>query len=492
MYSWVSEGHKIFRGVLVAQLVAAIIIGLVTGELFIAFWLGIPIIALPLFLSFNQPEAEISAHAMGIGTQLMTALHIHQAFGLTEVHFEIFSLLAVLAVFRNWKVIASAVVVIAVHHIGFFLLQVNEVAVYAFEEGHVTFIILVLHALFALVEGGILMYMTKRSQEEGVGGAELDAAINKILADRQQLDLRVEVDKSIPMLKRFDELLASLRQLVHDASSLANDVASASEFMQSSTKELNEHVQQSSHEIGAISVASEEIAVTLQDSSERTTAANDITRDARHTTGESRAAVESATGTINSLRDRLNNAARTNQELNERCANISDAMRSITAVAEQTNLLALNAAIESARAGEHGRGFAVVADEVRTLAIRSKESADEITTITEQLVSSTASSVTQMNQCIELVDEAVNTSDNAASFMNSIEEKIQAASDNMMEVATSAVEQESASSSIAQSTATIHELANLEARTAEALEAKSVQLAEMCQRMLQTVKRFVV
>ncbi|HCB16491.1 MAG TPA: chemotaxis protein, partial [Alteromonas sp.] len=363
MYSWVSEGHKIFRGVLVAQLVAAIIIGLVTGELFIAFWLGIPIIALPLFLSFNKPEAEISAHAMGIGTQLMTALHIHQSFGLTEVHFEIFALLAVLAVFRNWKVIASAVAVVAVHHIGFFLLQVNEVAVYVFEEGHVTFIILVLHALFALVEGGILMYMTKRSQEEGVGGAELDAAINKILADRQQLDLRVEVDKSIPMLKRFDELLASLRQLVHDASSLANDVASASEFMQSSTKELNEHVQQSSHEIGAISVASEEIAVTLQDSSERTTAANDITRDARHTTGESRAAVESATATINSLRDRLNNAARTNQELNERCANISDAMRSITAVAEQTNLLALNAAIESARAGEHGRGFAVVADE---------------------------------------------------------------------------------------------------------------------------------
>ena len=167
MYSWVSEGHKIFRGVLVAQLVAAIIIGLVTGELFIAFWLGIPIIALPLFLSFNKPEAEISAHAMGIGTQLMTALHIHQSFGLTEVHFEIFALLAVLAVFRNWKVIASAVAVVAVHHIGFFLLQVNEVAVYVFEEGHVTFIILVLHALFALVEGGILMYMTKRSQEEG-------------------------------------------------------------------------------------------------------------------------------------------------------------------------------------------------------------------------------------------------------------------------------------------------------------------------------------
>ena len=197
--------------------------------------------------------------------------------------------------------------------------------------------------------------------------------------------------------------------------------------------------------------------------------------------------------------DKANHLVSWVQTIDQRAQNVQgtlDAVQNsnnqIAVIAAQVNMLAINAKIEAARAGEHGRGFAVVADEVRTLAIRSKESADEITTITEQLVSSTASSVTQMNQCIELVDEAVNTSDNAASFMNSIEEKIQAASDNMMEVATSAVEQESASSSIAQSTATIHELANLEASTAEALEAKSVELAEMCQRMLQTVKRFVV
>lgn len=492
MYSWVSEGHKIFRAILIVQLIVSVVIGLITGELLIAFWLGLPIIALPLYLSFANPKAEISGHAMGIGTQLMTALHIHQAFGLIEMHFEIFALLAILAVFRNWKIIASATAIIAVHHISFFFLQANGAGIYVFEADHVSFMILLLHAAFALVEGFTLIYMTKRSHDEGVGGAALEIAINSILQDRQHINLRVDIDKSIPMLKRFDELLGALRQLVNDASSLANDVANTSTFMRSSTQELNRHVQQSSHEIGSISAASEEIAVTLQDSSERTNAANDITLEARKTTGESRASVESAKTTINSLRDRLNNAAATNQELNERCANISDAMRSITAVADQTNLLALNAAIESARAGEHGRGFAVVADEVRTLAIRSKESADEITTITERLVASTASSVTQMNQCIELVDQAVSASDNAASFMHGIENKIQAASDNMVEVATSAVEQESASSNIAQSTAKIHELVNLEAKTAQALETKSEELAQMCQRMLQTVKRFVV
>ena len=397
-----------------------------------------------------------------------------------------------LAYFRNWRIIATSTATVAVHHILFFFMQAGGSGVFIFEENHITFSILLLHAAFALAEGLTLMDMTNRSHEDGVGGALLESAIADIIRDKESLNLTVKIDKSVPVMRTFDELLDAIRQLVSDAAKLADDVADTSTFMQKATRELSEHAQQSHQEIGSISAASEEIAVTMQDTSERTNAANDITQEAKANTSESRTSVESTKTTISSLRDKLNSAAQTNQELNERCASISDSMRSITAVAEQTNLLALNAAIESARAGEHGRGFAVVADEVRTLAIRSKESADEISTITEQLVASTASSVTQMNQCIELVDEAVNASDRAATHMQGIESKIQAASDNMMEVATSAVEQETASSSIAASTAKIYELATQEARTAAELEQKSQSLATLCQTLQTMVRRFVV
>ena len=114
-YPWLLEGHKIFRVVIVVQLVIAAAIGVFTGELLPAFIFGVPIAAVPLMLSFQSPYSALSRHAMAIGVQLLTALHIHQSFGLIEVHFEIFVLLAFLSYFRDWKVIATGTAVVAVH-----------------------------------------------------------------------------------------------------------------------------------------------------------------------------------------------------------------------------------------------------------------------------------------------------------------------------------------------------------------------------------------
>jgi methyl-accepting chemotaxis protein len=65
----------------------------------------------------------------------------------------------------------------------------------------------------------------------------------------------------------------------------------------------------------------------------------------------------------------------------------------ISSIAEKTNLLSLNAAIESARAGEAGKGFGVVASEIRKLAAESKNSANNIEEIIDDLKDSTSVAV---------------------------------------------------------------------------------------------------
>lgn len=346
------------------------------------------------------------------------------------------------------------------------------------------------HAAFALAEGGVLMYMAKQSHQEGAGAAELRLAIDNMQRSDGKLDLTVALNRQSNIVKPFAELIDQVKSLIELASNLTDDVVNGCNKMESAANNMFEISRNTDQELAMVSASSEEIAQTMQLSTEQTTLASDKASAAQTSSQSTRDSISNSSRTIESLRHTLNAAADTNSALNEQCSHISDAMRSITAVAEQTNLLALNAAIESARAGEHGRGFAVVADEVRTLAIRSKESADQITSITEQLVAQTASSVDQMQTCIQLVDEAVVSSDSATSAMTEIMQQIREASESMTEIATSAVEQETASASIAQSTARLSEFTSEELATAESLAEEVEVLSQVSKRMRSAIERF--
>jgi methyl-accepting chemotaxis protein len=108
---------------------------------------------------------------------------------------------------------------------------------------------------------------------------------------------------------------------------------------------------------------------------------------------------------INELGNIIGDASTSIDALKSESDKIVSVIDVINSIAEQTNLLALNAAIEAARAGDAGRGFAVVADEVRALALRTRESTLEVSSMVDAIQSGTDSVVGAMSKGKSYTDE---------------------------------------------------------------------------------------
>jgi signal transduction histidine kinase len=86
-------------------------------HLWAALFLGIAIISLPVVLAFIRPGHTLTRHTIAAGQMLMSALLIHLGDGRIEMHFHIFGSLAFLAFYRDWRVLITATVVVAVDHL---------------------------------------------------------------------------------------------------------------------------------------------------------------------------------------------------------------------------------------------------------------------------------------------------------------------------------------------------------------------------------------
>ena len=82
-----------------------------------AIFLGGAITCAPVYFGLMHPGKTLTRHVIAVGQMLMSALLIHLTGGRIETHFHVFGSLAILAFYRDWKVLLSASLVVTADHL---------------------------------------------------------------------------------------------------------------------------------------------------------------------------------------------------------------------------------------------------------------------------------------------------------------------------------------------------------------------------------------
>ena len=137
--------------------------------------------------------------------------------------------------------------------------------------------------------------------------------------------------------------------------------------------------------------------------------------------------VDRATGYAVEADRKMDQLTEATRNIDQSSAQIGTIIKTIEDIAFQTNILALNAAVEAARVGSAGKGFSIVADEVRSLAAKSAEAAQN----TNNLIS----------RSIQSVKTGTESTDQAVSAMQVINDCIQSIKSLMDEISAASVQQ---------------------------------------------------
>lgn len=188
----------------------------------------------------------------------------------------------------------------------------------------------------------------------------------------------------------------------------------------------------------------QDIARNSQQAAELSSGISDYSGVVKSSAIKGEKSVEDIVGIINEISDSSKNMNEQIKSLEGASSRIGDIVQIISQISEQTNLLALNAAIEAARAGESGKGFAVVAEEVRKLAEESKESLEDIISLTKEMQVQTNNVVHVVNATEIKVNAGVEKAKLTQSSINEIIVNVESIL-NQIESLSNAVTQQAAS-----------------------------------------------
>ncbi|MET0962749.1 MAG: methyl-accepting chemotaxis protein [Noviherbaspirillum sp.] len=373
------------------------------------FWaalIGIPAAAIPTAAALLSPGSRLTRCVVAASLMIFCGLHIHQAAGVSEVHFGIFVLLAFLLCYRDWAVIITAAAVIAVHHLSFNYLQEWGYGVICFTETGLLKVLI--HAAYVVAEAGVLTYLSLHLHRQALQAAELTARVDAMnSAGEGMIDIAPQqTSPSSEAGRILERMMQSLHAAVASVREGTETINVAAAKIAAGNADLASRTEAQAGNLEKTATAMEQLTTAVQQNHENARSASQLASKATEVAQRGGVVVSQVVETIGAIHASSHK--------------IVDIISVIEGIAFQTNLLALNAAVEAARAGESGRGFAVVASEVRALAHRSSASAKEIASLINTSVTTIQSGSVLAAEAGQTMESILHSVQNVSNIMTEI------------------------------------------------------------------------
>ncbi|WP_136523686.1 methyl-accepting chemotaxis protein [Geomonas ferrireducens] len=288
----------------------------------------------------------------------------------------------------------------------------------------------------------------------------------------------------------FNRFIENVHGIVAQLSSNTLQLSASCQQLSSTAVQIATAAEEVASQSGAVATASEEMSATSNDISANCSQAAESSNRASDTARGGAEVVQQTLIGMQKIAERVQESARTVQNLGTRSDEIGAIVGTIEDIADQTNLLALNAAIEAARAGEQGRGFAVVADEVRALAERTTRATKEIGTMIRAIQGDTNGAVTSMKLGVQEVESGMDSSRRSGEALDQILNAIGELTTQIHQIATAAEEQTAVTGEITANIGTITGVVSETANGAHETAREATQMSTLASELQQIVGRF--
>ncbi|OSM06241.1 methyl-accepting chemotaxis protein [Magnetofaba australis] len=291
---------------------------------------------------------------------------------------------------------------------------------------------------------------------------EMGSVIQKSLLSEQQMVTNAKQTRFVIILAVIAALIVgaflawllsrAISQPVHEISTVLS--ASSTQISASATQQERVAAQQVTA-VNEINVTLEELNASARQSSDQADASALSAQRALGRSHQGLTLVEESLEQMEEVMARMEAISAQITLLSERTGAIADISKLMVDFANETKMLAINASIEAVRAGEHGQGFTVLAMETRKLASESKQSAERISTLVNEIQQAASDAVSATDAGAQSIHGGMAVTRQTADAFQGVAESVQSAAESAQQISLNMRQQSTAIRQIVSAMSTI-------------------------------------